>query len=102
MIDNPGNGVDVLGFAFWNWNLEASASSPSVTAEISGFNRLPPRRHGRTAPCSSDFSGSATINPASRTIFWPRPWQTGQAPNGELNEKCFGVSQSKLWPVAGL
>src|SRR5208282_6867980 len=64
------------------------------------FIRLPARRHGWTAP-SSGCSGSGTTRPSSKIIFWPSPWQTGHAPAGALNEKCFGVGGSKLLPVAG-
>src|SRR5208282_1937575 len=65
------------------------------------FIRLPARRHGWTA-VSSGCSISGTTRPSSKIIFWPRPWQTGHAPAGALNEKCFGVGGSKLLPVAGL
>src|SRR6516165_4068391 len=64
------------------------------------FMRLPARRHGWMA-LSSGCSGSGTTRCSSKTIFWPRPWQTGHAPAGALNEKCFGVGGSKLFPVAG-
>src|SRR5471032_794400 len=64
------------------------------------FMRLPERRHGWIA-LSSGASASGTTNDSSKIIFWPRPWQTGQAPEGALKEKCFGVGGSKLLPVAG-
>ena len=59
--------------------------------------RLAPRRQGRTAPFSSDFSGSGTIKFSSKTNFWPSPWQIGHAPSGELNEKCLGVGGSEAF-----
>src|ERR1035441_710656 len=64
------------------------------------ISRLPARRSGWIAP-SSGKSMSGTTRASSKTIFWPRPWQTGHAPAGALNEKCFGVGGSKLLPVAG-
>src|SRR5208282_3722771 len=64
------------------------------------FIRLPARRHGWMA-LSSGSSAFGTTRCSSKIIFWPRPWQTGQAPAGALKEKCFGVGGSKLLPVAG-
>ena len=41
------------------------------------------------------------MSDGSKTIFCPNPWHTGQAPFGELKEKCCGVGVSNERPVAG-
>ena len=47
------------------------------------------------APWAIDFIGSGTISSGSTIMRVPRPWQTVQAPNGELKEKDRGSSSSK-------
>src|SRR3989339_158795 len=39
-------------------------------------------------------------NAATTESLVPRPWQAGQAPNGELKEKCFGSKSGREKPLA--
>ncbi len=50
---------------------------------------------GAIAPPLIDRSGSGMISSSSTSIRMPRPVHSGQAPNGELNEKERGSSSSK-------
>ena len=43
------------------------------------------------APWLMDLVGSGTRSDWSQKSCVPRPWQSGQAPRWELNEKCLGV-----------
>ena len=54
-----------------------------------------PPLHGASAPCSSDFDSSETISSGSTSSLVPSPVQSGQAPQGELNENERGSSSSK-------
>ena len=49
---------------------------------------------GWIAPSSSVSLGSGTTSSGSTSIRVPRPWHSGQAPNGELNENDRGSSSS--------
>ena len=46
---------------------------------------------GSTAPCSRVFEGSGMTLSSSMTARSPKPWHSGQAPCGLLNEKRFGI-----------
>ena len=50
--------------------------------------------HAVIAPSPSVALGSETTSSASTSIRVPSPWQTGQAPNGELNENDRGSRSS--------
>ena len=47
-----------------------------------------------TAPSPSVADGSVTTSSGSTSIRVPRPWHSGQAPKGELNENDRGSSSS--------
>src|SRR6201994_67117 len=53
-----------------------------------------PPLHGAIAPCSSDLVSSGTISSGSTSSLVPSPVQSGQAPQGELNENERGSSSS--------
>ena len=53
------------------------------------------------APWLMDRDGSGMISSGANSILKPRPWQTGQAPKGLLNEKLLGSISSKLMPQSG-
>ena len=46
------------------------------------------------APSSIDFEASGTTSSGSTSMRVPRPWHSGQAPNGALNENERGSSSS--------
>ncbi len=45
--------------------------------------------------------GSPRISSAFTSRRVPTPWQSGQAPNGELNENCRGSSSGSERPQTG-
>src|SRR5215469_203816 len=53
-----------------------------------------PPLHTPIAPSASDRSSSETTSSGSTSILVPRPVQSGQAPQGELNENDRGSSSS--------
>ena len=57
-----------------------------------------PRAQGAIAPSASDFDSSGTTRCGSKSTIAPRPWHSGQAPCGELNEKARGVISGMLMP----
>src|SRR3989338_7416968 len=46
---------------------------------------------GSIAPCSSDLFSSGITKARSIVITRPKPWHSGQAPSGLLNENMLGV-----------
>src|SRR5436190_14553213 len=46
--------------------------------------------HGSTAPSSRESEGSGMTRFMSKSIVLPKPWQRGQAPNGELKLNRIG------------
>ena len=62
--------------------------------------RVSPRQ-GATAPSASGRDSSGTTRAGSTSKTSPRPWQSGQAPCGELNEKARGVISGMLMPHDG-
>src|SRR6516164_9284685 len=54
-----------------------------------------PPLHGAIAPSASDLDWSGTISSGSTSSLVPSPVQSGQAPQGELNENERGSSSSK-------
>ena len=67
-------------------------------ASASATSFLSPRAHGAIAPAASDFEGSGTMRAGSKSQVAPRPWQSGHAPCGELNENARGVISGTLMP----
>ena len=59
---------------------------------------LSPRDHGTIAPSASDLPSSGMTLAGSKSQVAPRPWQLGQAPCGELNEKARGDISGTLMP----
>src|SRR5215467_13914064 len=53
-----------------------------------------PPPQGAIAPSASDRDGSGTMSSGSTSILVPSPVQSGQAPQGELNENDLGSSSS--------
>ncbi len=73
-------------------NVADSVASASATSFLS------PRAHGAIAPSASDFDGSGTMRAGSKSQVAPRPWHSGHAPCGELNENARGDSSGTLMP----
>ena len=72
------------------------SSSPSASSSRREYSRVCPPDHGATAPSRSVRSTSGTIRSGSTSLRVPMPVHSGQAPNGELNEKLRGSIASKL------
>ena len=57
--------------------------------------------HGRITPSRMEMLGSPSTRSAFTSRRVPTPWQSGQAPNGELNENCRGSSSGSDRPQTG-
>src|SRR5438445_41504 len=55
---------------------------------------------GSTAPSASERDGSGITRPISKSIVLPKPWQRGQAPNGELKLNRIGSGWLNSLPQA--
>ena len=73
-------------------NVPLSERSASRTSFRSPF------AHGAIAPSWSDSDSSGTTRAGSKSYTAPSPWQSGQAPCGELNENARGVISGMLTP----
>ena len=73
-------------------------SSESASSNLLKYSLTVPRDHGAIAPSFRVAAGSGTTSSSSTARVTPNPEQSGQAPNGELNEKERGSNSSKERP----
>ena len=70
------------------------SSSPSAPMSREKYSETCADDHGVMAPSSIDLEWSGTTRSGSTSMRVPRPWHSGQAPNGALNENDRGSSSS--------
>src|SRR5436309_3654579 len=77
------------------------SASPSASISLMKYSLTWPPLHTSIAPSARVLSGSDTTSSGSTSIRVPRPVQSGQAPQGELNENDRGRASHTSSAPAG-